>query len=178
MKKQSALAFLALATVAGLSGCASSKPVAGLPDWWDKRDPAPFHGYGMHRSTDLQLAKEQAEVNACQDVAKTISAKYTASYEAYRHETKSGQAESPADRDVKNTLRTLVNQNLSGCAIQQTKTIRDGGYYEVYAEAFLDSKGALEALKNAQAVEKVQGDSKAAFDELERLIDKQENSKK
>jgi len=166
------LATISTGVLIALAGCAGTKPSI-IPDWFINPDKTPFHGVGTQASTNLQLAKEQADFNACQEVAKAISSQYEGEISAYRRQATDGTAKALPEEDAKNVVRAIIDQRIDGCVVQQRSVTQAGdGTYTVFAQAYLDSKGAMEAIRQAQATAKVKAESKAAFEELDKLLEK------
>jgi len=173
MKKQSVLAFLALATVAGLSGCAGSKPVAGVPDWYLNQPTGNgLYGTGTIQSKSLQLAKEQADFAACKEIAKSLSQKVEDLTKQYL-----GQEGTVGNGEAKEALsgaaRSIVSVNLTGC-INKKREVRmtSDGAYTVYSLAYLDPTSAVAAAKSARDAQQALAQSKQSFDELDHLLER------
>lgn len=172
--KKPILSLLALAAL-GLGGCASTKttgaPVQGVPDWvLNPPKGNGLYGVGILQSKSLQLAKEQADFAGCKEIASVLSQKLEGLTSQYIGQAGAvGSAE--AMEDLKSAARSVVNVRLTGCA-NQKRDVRqmDDGSYKVFSLQYLDPAGAMAAAKAARESKAAQAQSKAAFEELDRLL--------
>lgn len=162
-----------------LSGCGGTKPsaqagtpVTGVPDWFINQpsDGKMLYGTGTQQSKSLQLAKDQADFSGCREVAKALGQKVEGL-------TKSnlGQAglvgSSEVNEALSETARSIVNTQLTGC-VNKKREVREmpDGSYKIYSLMTLDNAAALATFKQAREAQQALAQSKANFEELDKLL--------
>ena len=115
-----------------MGGCGGShratrqmdKEINDVPKWYSKppKDDKKFlYAVSSARSSDREVARQKAVMNATVDLGRKLSQKVEALQKMFNEEVTSG-SDNNYDEDFSNAAKTIVNQQLTGVSIDQVKS--------------------------------------------------------
>jgi hypothetical protein len=187
MKTPVALALLAVVA----AGCASNTPPApvtpqaaipSIPDWYTNlpKDQNYFYGRGTAQSRDLQVATDQAELSARNDLGSQMTIKVEGLGKRFTEQTGAG-ADAELLASFSQAQKQVVNTEIAGSRTVKSTVLPNGPTYQVFVLMELPIGKASEALMS-----KIKADQQMytrfratkAFEDLDAEVKKYDDWKK
>lgn len=121
--------FLIMITLSGCGGSnratrQTSRELNDVPKWYNKppKDDKKFlYAVASARSSDREIARQKAVMNATVDLGRKLSQKVEALQKMFNEEVTSG-SDNNYDEDFTNAAKSIVNQQLTGVSVDQVKS--------------------------------------------------------
>ncbi len=100
------------------------REINDVPKWYSKppKDDKKFlYAVSSARSSDREMAREKAVMNATVDLGRKLSQKVEALQKMFNEEVTSG-SDNNYDEDFSNAAKSIVNQQLTGVSVDQVKS--------------------------------------------------------
>ena len=162
------------------SGCGGNAAL-NLPDWWDNppREEGIFFGVGTAVSTDLQIARSQAQATARADIASQFEVKFEGLTQNLQEQM--GGTDPQVVQAFTAATRQVMSQELSGLQTRESETLRENDRYRVFVLAEANpaaTSAAMMARLRAQEAAYARFRSSEVFEELTREIERWERSRR
>ena len=132
MKRYATISTALLLIMVMMSACGGSNratrqmnhEINDVPKWYSKPpkdDKKYLYAVSSARSSDREMAREKAVMNATVDLGRKLSQKVEALQKMFNEEVTSG-SDNNYDEDFSNAAKSIVNQQLTGVSVDQVKS--------------------------------------------------------
>lgn len=188
--------IVVLICIAGLIGCTSggkkkpegaevseqSKPITGIPGWWNKipEDPNYIFAHTTQASKDLQMAINKAAQEGRVQVAQQLQTKVSGVMKLFMEDTGVG-TDSEILAHSENITKSVVSESLVGSKINKQDLRQEETLYRAYVEMIMPIGEANLSLRNNLKKDQLlyqKFRASQAYQDLEKETEKYEEWKK
>jgi len=190
MKRYATVGSALIVIMVMMSACGGSnratrqmdREINDVPKWYSKPpkdDKKYLYAVSSARSSDREMAREKAVMNATVDLGRKLSQKVEALQKMFNEEVTSG-TDNNYDEDFSNAAKSIVNQQLTGVSVDQVKSYarpvgEKSAVIETFALVRLPVGQARSIIENTLSRDQelyVRLKSSKAFKELQDNIDR------